>query len=334
MDRPEHGELQLQPDGSFSYRPEENFNGTDAFTYRVSDGELQSDLVVVEISVAAVNDAPQANGESYSTEEDQALIVEANGVLANDVDVDGDPLTAVLDTPPQHGTLTLNPDGSFSYLPDANFNGTDSFTYLVSDGVAQSELGVVEIVVNPVNDAPVATADEYTVDSGSSLTIEAAGVLANDTDVDGDQLVASLATGPEHGVVELAEDGSFVYTPEAGFSGVDQFSYLTSDGTATAEASVSITVLSTAVAPEVRNDSFTATAGQTLTVDPAAGVLANDSDANGDALNSELFRGPSMGSCNSTMTDHSHTLRTSTLLGSILLFTEPMMAPYPAGWRW
>ena len=88
------------------------------------------------ITVTAVNDAPAAADDAYSTTEDTPLTVAAPGVLANDTDPDGDPLTAVLVTGPSHGTLTLNANGSFTYTPAANYNGPDSFTYRASDGTA------------------------------------------------------------------------------------------------------------------------------------------------------------------------------------------------------
>src|SRR5204863_380897 len=103
-------------DGSFSYMPALNFNGTDTFTYKASDGQAQSGVATVTITVTPVNDAPvAANDDNYTTPEDTQLTVSAPGVLANDSDVDGDPLTAMLVTGPTHGTLTLNSDGSFSY---------------------------------------------------------------------------------------------------------------------------------------------------------------------------------------------------------------------------
>ena len=113
------------------------------------------------ITVTAVNDAPVAADDAYSTAEDTALTVAAPGVLGNDTDPDGDPLTAVLVSGPSHGTLTLNADGSFTYTPAANFNGTDSFTYRASDGTADSNLATVTITVTAVNDAPAATDDAY-----------------------------------------------------------------------------------------------------------------------------------------------------------------------------
>ena len=104
----------------------------------------------------------------------------------------------------------LNTDGSFEYIPNANFNGTDTFTYQANDGELNSSPATVTITVNPVNDAPVASDDQYSVDEDTTLTIETAdGVLGNDTDVDGDTLTSLLVDAPNNGNLTLNTDGSF-----------------------------------------------------------------------------------------------------------------------------
>ena len=124
----------------------------------------------------------------------------AAGVLANDTDVDGDTLyRGARHRTPAHGTLALNADGSFTYTPAANYNGPDSFTYKANDGTADSNTATVTITVNAVNDAPVATADSYSTDEDTPLSVGAPGVLANDTDPEGSALNAVLVTGPAHG---------------------------------------------------------------------------------------------------------------------------------------
>src|SRR5207248_2995406 len=121
-----HGTLTLNANGSFSYAPAANFNGSDSFTYRANDGTADSSPATVTITVTSVNDAPVALPDSFNTSEDVAV---SGNVLANDSDVDGNALTAVMLTGTTHGTLALNPNGSFTYTPAANFNGSDSFTY-------------------------------------------------------------------------------------------------------------------------------------------------------------------------------------------------------------
>lgn len=164
-------------------------------------------------------------------------------VLDNDRDPDGDPLTAALVSGPSHGALTLNADGTFTYVPAPNFHGTDSFTYRALDAVSASAPTTVTITVLPVNDAPAAVADAYTINEDSTLSVSASGVLGNDSDVDGDSLTSLLGTGPAHGALTLNADGSFTYVPAAGFNGVDTFTYSAYDGTsASAAATVTITV--------------------------------------------------------------------------------------------
>jgi len=168
--------------------------------------------------------APVAVADSYTTDEDVQLVVAAaEGVLANDTD-DG-PLTAELVLDAANGTLALAADGSFTYLPDLDFNGEDSFTYKAFDGELYSETVTVTITVTPVNDAPEAVDDEYTVIEDGLLEVAAPGVLANDIEVDLDNMVVSLVTNVEHGSLILLGDGSFTYQPDEGFSGIDTFVY-------------------------------------------------------------------------------------------------------------
>jgi VCBS repeat-containing protein len=165
-------------------------------------------------------------------------------------DPDGNPLTYRRVTGPAHGTLTLNANGTFAYRPAADYNGPDSFTFKATDGVLVSNVATVTITVRPVNDAPDASNDRYTTDAGDELVVPAAGVLANDTDVDGDALTAVLAGGPAHGRVTLNADGSFRYMPAAGFAGADSFTYRANDGTASGNlATVVIRVKAAAVNP-------------------------------------------------------------------------------------
>ena len=225
-----HGLVVVNGNGSVSYAPAANFFGSDSFTYTVSDGQGGTDNASVNVTINPVNDAPLANNDSAAANEDTSVTIAAPGVLANDQDVEGNPLSAVRVSGPANGFLTLNADGSFTYIPDQNFNGTDSFTYRSSDGAAQSNLATVSIVIYPDNDAPVAANDNYKLNPGATLTMTAPGVLANDSDVEGGVLSASLVNGPPNGSVTLNPNGSFDYTVNAGFSGTDSFTYRASDG--------------------------------------------------------------------------------------------------------
>ena len=135
---PVHGTLALAATGAFTYTPFPSVSGPDSFTYRANDGELNSNIVTVTITVTPVNDPPMANNDSYTTTENIPLTIAFPGVLSNDNDPEGAALTAALATGPANGALTLNANGSFTYTPSSNFVGSDSFTYRASDGVTAS----------------------------------------------------------------------------------------------------------------------------------------------------------------------------------------------------
>jgi hypothetical protein len=156
------------------------------------------------------------------------------GVLANDADPDGDPLTALLVGDwPEHGHLQFSGTGAFTYLPHPNFSGRDTFRYVASDGKTTSEPATVTLIVAPVNDPPVpSNVPTYTVPAATVLAVDAPGVLTNAKDADGDALRVRLVVPPASGTAELAEDGAFRYIPADGFVGVDAFTYEVSDGVA------------------------------------------------------------------------------------------------------
>ena len=281
---PAHGTLTLNADGSFVYTPAANYNGPDSFVYRATDGQTYSApaTVTVTVTVFGTNDAPTAVADAYAATEDTPLVVAAPGILANDSDVDGDPLTAVLVSGPAHGTLTLNPNGSFVYTPAAKYNGADSFGYRASDGQALSGVVTVTLSVTPVNDAPTAAPDAYAAAEGTPLVVAAPGLLANDSDVDGDPLAAVLVTGPAHGTLTLNPNGSFTYTPAGGYHGADGGS----DQAAAGQTLGHVSTVSIAIdgAPVAADDAYTVTQNAPLVVPAPAGVLANDTDPEGDPL--------------------------------------------------
>lgn len=203
-----------------------------------------------------VNQAPIAAADAYSTSFNTPLVVPVPGVLVNDTDPNGESLTAALVAGPSHGALTLDLNGSFTYTPAPGYSGPDAFTYQASDGVLGSGITTVGLTVVP-NSAPIATPDAYGTAFGTPLTIAAPGVLTNDTDADDDALTAMPATTTSHGALVLNANGSFTYTPAAGYAGLDSFTYRVSDGLSTsAITTVSLTV------------------GQPATVQPPTGLFA------------------------------------------------------------
>jgi len=244
LTEPAHGSAVINTDNTVTYSPAANYNGVDSFTYTVSDGRGGTATATVSVTVNPVNDAPVAVDDSYSTNEDTPLTVAAPGVLGNDTDVEGNALTAVLVAGPTTGSLTLNANGSFTYTPNPNFNGTDSFTYRANDGAADSNVATVSITVNAVNDAPVATNDTATTPQNTAVTVY---VLANDADPDGDTLSVSAVTQGANGVV-VKNGTTATYTPNPGYYGTDSFTYTASDGHGgTASATVAVTVTASAL---------------------------------------------------------------------------------------
>jgi VCBS repeat-containing protein len=228
---PSQGVLTLNADGSFVYAPNRNFNGTDGFLYQVSDGTFVSGMASVTIVVTAVNDAPTATADTFAATEDTILNVAAPGVLGNDADPENDALTAVLVRTTSNGVLTFDSDGSFSYSPNRNFYGMDSFTYKANDGALDSNVATVTISVLAVNDAPTATPDTFATGEDVPLNVPAPGVLDNDADPEGSALTAILDSGTTNGLsFTLNSDGSFTYVPNLNFNGTDQFTYPANDG--------------------------------------------------------------------------------------------------------
>jgi gliding motility-associated-like protein len=290
-----NGSLTLNANGSFSYTPSLNFNGSDSFTYRANDGGLNSNVVTVTLTVNAVNDAPVATNDAYSTNENTPLTLALPGVLGNDSDAEGSTLAAILVTTTSNGTLTLNADGSFSYTPSPNFNGSDSFTYQANDGGLNSNVATVLITVVAVNDAPVAVNDSYSTNEDTPLTLALPGVLGNDSDIDNDALSAVLVTTTSQGSLTLNANGSFSYTPSPNFNGNDSFTYRANDGSLNSNVvTVTLTVNAVNDAPVAVNDSYSTNEDTPLAI-ILPDVLANDTDAEGSALSAVLVTTTSQG---------------------------------------
>lgn len=212
---PQHGKLVKNNDGSFAYTPEENFFGTDTFTYRLNDGSLDSAVAQVTITVGPVNDVPIVSDVQATTVEDAPLSLD---LVAQGQDVDSALLTPVIAGGPASGVVTINADGTATYTSNANFNGTDSFTFRLNDGMADSNTATVHVTVPAANDAAVALDDEVAATEDTAVRIN---VMANDSDVDSTVLDTALAAPPLHGTVVKNADGSFTYTPDTDFFGTD-----------------------------------------------------------------------------------------------------------------
>lgn len=170
---PAHGSVTVNPNGSFTYTPAANYNGSDSFTYKATDGSLDS-VATVNLTVNPVPDAPVANNNSYSTPKNTPMTVTTPGVLGNDTDADGDPLTAAVVSTTSHGILTLNADGSFTYAPNSGFVGSDTFTYKANDGTLDSNVATVTINVT----VTTLSASPSSVAAGGQVTATWANIAA------------------------------------------------------------------------------------------------------------------------------------------------------------
>lgn len=221
---PANGSVVNMGNGSVTYWPAAEFVGTDRFTYTVSDGHGQVAWAEVQVMVQAVNRPPLALDDQATVSEDGVILLP---VLANDSDPDADLLTVAAVSPAAHGSVVVANDQSIAYTPQANWYGLDAFTYTVRDAWGRQSTAHATITVLPVNDAPVARADDASAIAGEPVAV---AVLANDGDADGDAVTVLIWSQPAHGNAAATADGTFIYTPDAAYSGSDSFRYVITDG--------------------------------------------------------------------------------------------------------
>jgi hypothetical protein len=270
---PSHGSLSgIAP--NLTYTPDPDFSGPDSLTFKVSDETADSAAATVSITVKAVNDSPAVDDDRVTTEEDTPAA--AIDVLANDSDIDDDPLEITEVTQGENGSVTINDDNTLSYSPDADFSGTDSFTYTVCDGAGGSDTATVNVTVEAANDSPTANDGRVTVEEDTPVSITLSG-----SDPDGDSLDYNVVDGPSHGSLSGTAP-NVTYTPNPDFNGSDRFTFKVGDGTSDSDAAtVSITVTAVNDKPTAADDRAT-TEEESPTA--AIDVLANDSDIDDDPL--------------------------------------------------
>ena len=277
---PAHGSVTVNADGSYTYTPTANYTGADSFTYTVDDGHGGTATATVTLTVADA--APSAAGDTARTIANTAV----SGTLAGDAASSlGLPLSFATATGPSHGTLLLNADGSYTYTPNTNFVGTDSFTYIVDDGHGGTATATVTLTVADV--APSAAGDTARTTANTAVSGNLAGDAASSL---GLPLTFAKASDPAHGRVTVNADGSYTYTPAANYTGADSFTYTVDDGHGgTATATVTLTVAD--VAPTAAGDTARATANTAV-----SGTLAGDAaSAVGLPLSFATATGPSHG---------------------------------------
>ena len=292
VDAPDNGSVIVNADGTYTYTPGTGFTGEDRFSYSITDAD--GDVSIAEVTVTVVDgsspppadDAPVAVDDSVAIEVDEI----AFGNLAdNDTPSDDGGNVWALQTPPENGTAVVDADGSFRYTPDAGFSGRDSFTYTVTDIDGDVSTATVFIAVGVADSVPIAQDDEFTVQTGTTFE----GDLAeNDTpSADGGNVwaISQLAGGGE---VVVNADGTFSYTPDEGYFGIDSFTYTVTDIDGdVSTGTVIIDVVDTDGVPTAVDDSFST--DQDVAFD---GDLAANDEASPDGGNVwSLISGPANG---------------------------------------
>lgn len=279
---PAYGTLSgVAPD--LTYAPAPDFHGRDEFTFTASDGQAVSAPATIGIEVAPVNDTPVAESQGVGGAEDGPVTVTLSGT-----DVDGDSLSFVVLSPPQHGTLTGTGE-TLTYTPAPDFSGTDGFSFAASDGLAQSAPAAVTLTLAPVNDAPTAASRSASTAEDMPLALVLEG-----QDVDGDALTYSVQSAPQHGTLSGTAP-QLTYTPASDFHGPDSFTFTASDGQAVSgPATIEIQVTPVNDAPVALSQAFPGAEDAPLV------VTLSGSDADGDALSFVILAPPQHGTLSGT----------------------------------
>jgi hypothetical protein len=280
-------------DDTYTYTPAPSYTGEDSFSYTINDGNGGTDSATVTITV---NTAPVSADDAYGTTFEASLIINAtngtDGLMDNDTDVNAHTLSIqTIDAVSTNGgSIVDNGDNTYTYTPAAGYVGADSFSYTVSDGFGGSDTATVNITVN--NQSPAAANDSYSTSSNTAITLDESnglnGLIDNDTDPDGQTLsISAIDTNSANGgtIVDNG-DGTYTYTPAAGYVGSDSFDYTITDGFGGSDtATATITVPNQT--PIGSDDSYITNTNIPLTFDDtngSTGLLDNDSDSDGHTL--------------------------------------------------
>jgi VCBS repeat-containing protein len=264
--------------GRLRYTPAADYNGPDSFTYRASDGSLNSSPATVSITVDAVNDAPVCFDRVATTDEDTAV-----DVAPSCADVEGSALTYAIAGAPVHGTANVV-GGQLRYTPAADYNGSDSFSYTANDGSLDSAVATVAVTVNAVDDPPACSDRVATTDEDSAVTVP-----PSCADPEGVPTTYAIAAAPTHGTANVV-NGQLRYTPGADYNGQDAFTYTADDGALiSAPATVTVTVTAVNDAPVCTDVSASTPAGA------AIDITASCSDIDSAALTYAIVGGPAHG---------------------------------------
>ena len=305
---PTNGTVTEVSDGVFEYIPNANFNGTDSFTYTITDADGDTATATVNVTVNSVNDAPTAVDDALTVDEDSVAGVSNQVTVSTNDSIGGDGGDAdnysieSTDTAPANGTVTEVSDGVFEYIPNADFNGTDSFTYTITDADGTTSTGTVTVTVEAKNDAPKAEDDSFTTDEDTLVTITPLTTGTADSDIDGDTIVVSEINGEPvalgtaetivvpNGIVNYSATGVISFTPSTDYNGTVTFPYQISDGNGeTDEATITIIVNAVNDLPIANDDTKSVNEDTVLTVTAANGLIKNDTDEDKASLTIQEF---------------------------------------------
>ncbi|MDW3185501.1 tandem-95 repeat protein [Vibrio sp. Vb0932] len=277
------GVLQINGDGTYTFSPNENFNGEVTLDVVVADEEGATDVTTAGITVLEVNDPPVAGPTSYTINEDSVLTFSESQVLLNASDVEGDVELVGISYDGPDGIFTVNDDGTCSFAPNENFNGQVQLDVTIRDEDGAEVDTVINVNVLPINDAPVSGDLAYSVDEDGAITLSQEQLLSQASDIEGDDLTASDLTVDGNATVTANDDGSFTITPDADFNGDIDISFDISDGTNTVQATADLTVNPINNLPVPQDQQFSVEEDGTLQFTDAD-LLAGATDIEGDDL--------------------------------------------------
>ncbi|HHF3214108.1 TPA: cadherin-like domain-containing protein, partial [Vibrio diabolicus] len=280
------GVFQDNGDGTYTFSPNENFNGEVSLDVVVVDEEGATDSTTAGITVLEVNDPPIAGATSYSVNEDEVITISSEQLLANASDVEGEVAIDSVSYSGSDGIFTDNGDGTFSFAPNENFNGDVSLDVVVVDEDGATASTNASIDVLPINDAPVSGDLAYSVDEDGSITLSQEQLLAQAGDVDGDDLTASNLVVDGDATVTANDDGSFTITPDANFNGDIDITFDINDGTDTIVATADLKVNPVNDLPQPEDQAFTIGEDGVLTFTDQD-LLDGATDIDGDDLSVE-----------------------------------------------
>jgi len=286
---------------TLTYTPNGSYAGDDGFSYTITDDRQGTTTGRVDVHVTSLFDPPVAAMDTVNGLEDTPLQILPSVLLANDSDIDGDPISFVGVQNATHGAVTF--DGThILFTPDGNFSGQAQFEYLVTDGVNGTSVGTVRVNVQSTNQTPVAALDIFATTEDEPFEFTAADLLANDSDPDGDPIhfVSLSRSNPDGRIVELP-NGRFQFVPDENVNGPVSFSYVISDGRLSKTGSITFDVAAVNDAPIANPDGigtgnnpdgiFVGTQDTSLTI-ALGNLLTNDRDVEGDAFDLvEVFDG-------------------------------------------